>query len=107
MAAYLLVGLSFIGTHPSYERRGAATMLIQWGLERSVKENVPIQLESTTVAWPLYKSLGFEDKKRILMQLEGLRKDGQSVLYEELSLVCKPEVASTILNRLTHKSKTD
>ncbi|QSS53970.1 GNAT family acetyltransferase [Histoplasma capsulatum var. duboisii H88] len=99
--------LSFIGTHPSYERRGAATMLIQWGLERSVKENVPIQLESTIVAWPLYKRLGFEDKKRILMQLEGLRKDGQSVLYEELSLVCKPEVASTILNRLTHKSKTD
>ncbi|OJD18688.1 hypothetical protein AJ78_01303 [Emergomyces pasteurianus Ep9510] len=100
--------LSFMGTHPRHERRGAASMLIRWGLERSTKENVPIQLESTMVAWPLYKKLGFEDKGRIQMQLEGVGKNGQSVLYEELSLLfCPLDGQSAIVNGVMEIPKKD
>ncbi|KLJ05608.1 hypothetical protein EMPG_10904 [Blastomyces silverae] len=99
--------LSFIGTNPKYGGRGAASMLISWGLERSEIENVPIQLESTLVAWPLYKKLGFENKERIQMQLEGVGENGQSVLYEELSLVRWPVVPSAIESRATEVPKTE
>ncbi|OAX83303.1 hypothetical protein ACJ72_02336 [Emergomyces africanus] len=99
--------LSFIGTHPEHERRGAASMLIRWGLEHSAKEGVPIQLESTMVAWPLYKKLGFEDKGRIQMQLEGVGEDGQSVLYEELCLLYCPKTPSAVVNGVTVLPKND
>ncbi|KKZ62800.1 hypothetical protein EMCG_02843 [[Emmonsia] crescens] len=99
--------LSFIGTYPKHEGRGAGSMLIRWGLERSASENVPIQLESTMVAWPLYKKLGFEDKGRIQMQLEGVGKGGKSVLYEELSLVYSPKGSSAIVNGVTEIPKKD
>ncbi|KAK2763218.1 hypothetical protein FQN54_009854 [Arachnomyces sp. PD_36] len=82
--------LSFIGTDPRHERRGAASMLIQWGMEHSMKEKVPIQLESTTVAWPLYEKLGFQAKETIHMLLEGVGDGGESVIYEELSCVFNP-----------------
>ncbi|PGH09490.1 hypothetical protein GX51_00595 [Blastomyces parvus] len=99
--------LSFIGTHPKHERRGAASMLIRWGMERSASENVPIQLESTLVAWPVYKKLGFEDKERIHMRLEGVGEKGQSVIYEEMSLVWRPMVQSAVVSTATEIPKTD
>ncbi|OJD27788.1 hypothetical protein ACJ73_00811 [Blastomyces percursus] len=97
--------LSFIGTHPKHGGRGAASMLIRWGLERSASENVPIQLESTIVAWPLYEKLGFEENERIQMQLEGVGEKGQSVLYEELCLLRWP-APSAVVSRATDIPKT-
>lgn len=92
MFTSLSLGLSFIGTDPQHERRGAASMLIQWGLERSNRDNIPIALESTLVAWPLYQKLGFQDEKNISMVLEGLGEDGKSITYEEKSLIYRPSV---------------
>ncbi|KAI0883007.1 putative GNAT family acetyltransferase [Annulohypoxylon maeteangense] len=62
--------LSFIGTDPSHERRGAATMLIQWGIHQSKKYNVPIYLESTLVAAPLYRKLGFVEVGKFSLNYE-------------------------------------
>ncbi|KAI1097439.1 putative GNAT family acetyltransferase [Jackrogersella minutella] len=45
--------LTFIGTDPAYERRGAATKMVRWGIEKCKKENVPAYLESTLEAAPL------------------------------------------------------
>lgn len=84
------LGLTFIGTDPEHERRGAASLLARWGLERSMSENVPIALESTMDAVPFYERLGFRPEAHISMPLHGLGKDGESVLYEEVCLVFRP-----------------
>ncbi|PGH01464.1 hypothetical protein AJ79_07902 [Helicocarpus griseus UAMH5409] len=91
--------LSYIGTDPKHQRRGAATMLIRWGMERSMSENVPIQLESTMIAWPLYEKLGFQAKANICMQLEGIGNDGEAVDYEEMSLVFQPPTSPAIVTK--------
>ena len=71
--------MSYIGTDPQHERRGAASMLINWGLERGKSEGVPVALESTKNAWPLYEKLEFQSEKRILMILRGV-EEGAEVL---------------------------
>lgn len=48
-----------MGTDPVHQGRGAAKMLTRWGLERAVKEGLPVYLESTINAIPLYVKLGF------------------------------------------------
>lgn len=85
-----LLGLTFIATHPQHERRGAASLLVRWGLERSKQTNIPIALESTMDAVPFYEKLGFRSEGRIAMELDGVGQDGKSVLYEEMCLVFKP-----------------
>ncbi|KAK2789837.1 hypothetical protein FQN53_001200 [Emmonsiellopsis sp. PD_33] len=91
--------LSFIATSPQHEHRGAATMLIRWALERSRSEVVPIALEGTSNAVPLYEKLGFEPVGKISMVLE-VTDDGDSEIYEETCFVFQPEDAfSTILSR--------
>lgn len=89
--AYSL-GLSFIGTDPRHERRGAASMLIQWGLENSKRDNIPVALESTQAAWPLYEKLGFHAETTISMALERFGDDGEPMIYEEKSLIFRPSV---------------
>ncbi|KAI1817864.1 putative GNAT family acetyltransferase [Poronia punctata] len=51
--------LSFMGTHPDYERRGAASKLVKWGMEQCIRHHVPAYLESTLEAAPFYEKLGF------------------------------------------------
>ena len=65
-------------------------MLVEWGLERSRKEGVPAALESTMNAARFYERLGFKPEKQISMQLDGVGKDGGSVLYEETCFVFRP-----------------
>ena len=84
--AHVGLGLTFIGTDPQYERRGAATSLIKWGLERCGKSNVPAYLESTPNAVPLYERLGFKTTDRLSIVLEG------SVLYEETCCIFEPGI---------------
>ncbi|CAD6578678.1 MAG: hypothetical protein ASARMPREDX12_008937 [Alectoria sarmentosa] len=80
--------LTFIGTDPRHERRGAASLLLQWGLERCVRDNVLAYLESTVDAGPLYERHGFASAENISMVLEG--KEGESVLYEEVCFIFRP-----------------
>jgi ribosomal protein S18 acetylase RimI-like enzyme len=82
--------LSYIGTDPNYERRGAASILVNWGLEHGKHENVPIALESTKNAWPFYEKLGFRGEHLISMTLEDLGDGGASVLYEEMCFLFRP-----------------
>ncbi|KAL4780299.1 putative GNAT family acetyltransferase [Aspergillus varians] len=84
--------LSYIGTDPNYERRGAASILVNWGLEHARRENVPVALESTKNAWPLYEKLGFCGEELISMTLEGVGDGGSSVLYEEMCFVFRPHI---------------
>lgn len=83
-------GLTYIGTDPKHERCGAASLLVQWGLDRSTSENVPIVLESTMNAVPFYEKLGFRSEAYISMPLYGIGEDGKQMLYEEVCLVFRP-----------------
>ncbi|GFF26888.1 puromycin N-acetyltransferase [Aspergillus udagawae] len=97
--------LSFIATDPSYARRGAGSLLVNWGIERSKKGNLPIALESTLDAVPFYKRLGFQAEARISMSLEGgaIGKDGETVLYEEECFVYRPKTEA--IDSKKHRTK--
>ena len=71
-----MLDLTFIGTDPQYERRGAATLLTLWGLKRCSDEGLPAYLESTLNAGPLYEKLGFKNIRKVSIANE-------SVTYEE------------------------
>lgn len=84
--AYLTSGLSFLGTHPLHERRGAASLLIKWGVDRCIEDHVPALLESTVDAGPLYRRHGFRAAEDISMEL-GQTAGGMPVVYEETSFL--------------------
>ena len=46
-------------TSPSHQKRGAALLLLQWGIQQSKDLKLPIFLEATPSGLPLYLSLGF------------------------------------------------
>ncbi|KAI1375400.1 putative GNAT family acetyltransferase [Hypoxylon crocopeplum] len=75
--------LTFIGTDPSHERRGAGSLLVGWGMERSRADHAPIYLESTLEAAPFYRHLGFAAGETVSLQLSNIHSyvDG---LYEEI-----------------------
>ena len=51
--------MTFVGTDPNHQGRGAATILTKWGLDRAEKDRIPVYLESTMNAVALYQKLGF------------------------------------------------
>lgn len=77
--------LDFIATDPDHERRGAATMLIKWVLDRCNKDKASAYLESTPVACTLYTRLRFKPEGEISMTLP----DGS--VYEEVGFLFRPE----------------
>ena len=86
-----LLGLSFLGTDPAYGRRGAASLMIEWGIDQSKKDKVPAYLESTLEARTLYHKHGFVDCGSISLELDSL-KDGKGPhVYTEVAFLLKPE----------------
>lgn len=81
-------GLTFIATHPLHERRGAASLLLQWGLQRCAQDKIPAYLESTMETKSLYERLGFTTAEKISMVLQG--RQGESVVYDELCFIFRP-----------------
>jgi GNAT superfamily N-acetyltransferase len=92
--AYVALDLTFIGTDPSYECRGAASLLLRWALEHCARENVPAYLEGTIDAGPLYERHGFKAVANLSMVLEGIIRDGEPVVYEETCFIFRPNVIS-------------
>ena len=82
-------GLTFIGTDPAYERRGAGSLMVRWGIERSKSNGVPIYLESTAGAAPFYEGLGFTVNKTVSLQLPPVG-DQAAKVYEEITFVFRP-----------------
>jgi GNAT superfamily N-acetyltransferase len=94
LPAYVALDLTFIGTDPPHERRGAASLLLQWALEHCERENVPAYLEGTIDAGPLYERHGFRAVANLSMVLEGIVKEGKPVVYEETCFIFRPKVTS-------------
>ena len=55
------IWLGFIAVDPMFQRKGVGTQLLQWGLERSDVENIPIGLVGSKMGCGLYEKVGFED----------------------------------------------
>ncbi|TVY27417.1 hypothetical protein LHYA1_G004184 [Lachnellula hyalina] len=70
--------LMHLVTRASQRGKGAASMLIQWGVDRARKDGVPAYLEAGALAIPLYAKHGFRqigDPIRIDLRGHGVNAD--------------------------------
>ncbi|OGM50915.1 acetyltransferase [Aspergillus bombycis] len=65
--------VDILGTHPAARRRGVATMLMNWGLERAKEESLEVYLSATQAGRLVYEKLGFE--VRSTGELDGYVQD--------------------------------
>ncbi|KAF2255967.1 hypothetical protein BU26DRAFT_12652 [Trematosphaeria pertusa] len=52
--------LNSLATHPEHQRRGAAKMLLDWGLEKADEEGWACYLDTSQTARAMYEGRGFE-----------------------------------------------
>lgn len=65
-----------IVTAPEYRRRGAASLLLQWGIDKAEEAGVEIYLESSVAGRPLYEKFGFRVLKAIDFDMAQLGFEG-------------------------------
>ncbi|KAM3067308.1 hypothetical protein ACMFMG_005330 [Clarireedia jacksonii] len=58
-------------TLPKWQGKGAAGMLIRWGLERADRQGVECYLEASPVGKEVYEHFGFEERGRLVVPVEG------------------------------------
>jgi predicted N-acetyltransferase YhbS len=51
-----------LGTHPDYQRRGAASMLVKWGCDLADQNGVGAYVDASKSGAPLYTRFGFVDE---------------------------------------------
>jgi GNAT superfamily N-acetyltransferase len=56
-------------TDPRFARRGAAQKVIEWGIAEADSKQLPIYLESSLMARPLYERNGFRVVQDFTMDL--------------------------------------
>lgn len=56
-------------TAAGHRKRGAGSMLLDWGLKIADEQHIPSYLEATPAGAGLYKSFGFEEKEKLLIDL--------------------------------------
>ena len=81
--------LNLLGTHPRYRRRGAAAMLVEWGLKRAGEEGKKCFVDAGgEEGEALYRRCGFVDVGELVLNLgdggDGLKwiamvKEGETV----------------------------
>jgi GNAT superfamily N-acetyltransferase len=57
--------LNSLSTHPEHRGRGAAALLLDWGLRKADKEGLTTYLDSTQMARPIYEKRHFQLEKGI------------------------------------------
>ena len=85
-------GLDFICTDPLYERVGAATTMLQWGIEKCRKSKHSIYLESTVESAPFYTKHGFQKMTDISMDLEDDGVGRTAEIYGEIGFLYRPSL---------------
>jgi len=63
--------LEFVATRPEEQGRGAAGMLMRWGLQKADEEGTEAYLEASPDAKPVYEHYGFREVERLVVSLEG------------------------------------
>ncbi|KAK0628952.1 hypothetical protein B0T17DRAFT_488944 [Bombardia bombarda] len=87
--------LNFVCTDPAYQGRGAGSLLTRTVLDMAAAEGLPVYLESTMVAVPLYEKLGFRaiDGFEMGIPRRGSSSDELSETYREICMVWYPPPA--------------
>ena len=65
--------LNILATHPKYQRKGVGRKLLQWGLRTADAENIPIALYASPNGANLYRSIGFQDLAKSVVEYNGIR----------------------------------
>lgn len=68
-----MIDVDIVGTHPAARRRGVATMLVNWGLERAKEEGLEVYLSSTREGRLVYEKVGFEVRSTV--EVDGYVQD--------------------------------
>lgn len=84
--------LRMMHTHPRYQRRGAASALLRWGLQRADELNLPTYLESSATAHLLYKRHGFKDVASVDLDLTPF--GGEGLVHSAPCMLREPSKAS-------------
>ena len=61
--------LDTLVTHPNHHRRGAGSMLVQWGCERADAKGVEAYVEASSIGEPLYARYGFQKVREVGIDL--------------------------------------
>ncbi|KAH8815539.1 acyl-CoA N-acyltransferase [Xylogone sp. PMI_703] len=64
--------LDMLCTHPDYRRRGAGSMLVQWGCEEADRKGIPAYIDASKDGAKLYKKFGFIDQSDPKNTSEGI-----------------------------------
>ena len=60
-----------LATHPDYQRHGAGTVLVQWGLAKAENENLAVTLFSSPMGERMYSGLGFHEVGQVRVHVAG------------------------------------
>jgi ribosomal protein S18 acetylase RimI-like enzyme len=63
--------LEFVATRPEEQGKGAAGMLLRWGLQKVDEEGTEAYLEASPEGKPIYEHYGFAEVERLVVSLEG------------------------------------
>ena len=85
--------LALLAVHQQYQRRGAGTLLVQWGLRKSESLRLPAYLEASPAGHQLYSKLGFQQIDTVLVRAE--EWDG-NVDKHYIAMLKRPENASSL-----------
>ena len=96
--AHVAAGLTYIATDPLYQRCGAGSLLLDWGVEQSKTYGHLLELESTLDAADFYQRRRFESRGSIHLQYI-YSETGQTEEYEESMLVFTPPVRGELFLR--------
>jgi GNAT superfamily N-acetyltransferase len=59
-----------LATSPEYQRRGIASRLLSYGLEKADREGVKVFLSASPMGAPVYAKLGFVEVGKLSVELE-------------------------------------
>ena len=82
--------LGNVGTLPSYQRRGAASALVQWPNDEADKAGIPIYLDTNQDghARRMYERLGFRQNDSVFFDLE---KYGGEGTHTHIGMIRAPQ----------------
>lgn len=63
--------LELVATIPEWQGKGAAAMLLRWGLQKTDAEGIECYLEGSPDGVPIYEHFGFREVDRLIVGEEG------------------------------------
>ena len=65
------VVLLAMSVHPDFQRRGIASAVVRWGMDKAAEQKAAVTLFATEVGAHLYSKMGFRDAGIRYAQVEG------------------------------------